>query len=94
MFTIDWDHQQVTCPQGTLSARWNPAQQRGTEVIVVQFPAAACRACPARGQCTSSARRGRQLSLRPRQIHDATVAARAEQATRQWKDRYAIRAGV
>jgi hypothetical protein len=93
-FTIDWDHQQVTCPQGTLSARWNPARQHGTEVIVVKFPAAACRACPARGQCTSPARPGRQLSLRPRYIHEATAAARAEQATRQWKDRYAIRAGV
>ena len=94
MFSIDWDHQQVTCPQGTSTARWNPAQQHGTDVIVVQFPAAACRACPARGQCTSSARRGRQLTLRPRHIHKATTAARAEQATQQWKDRYKIRAGV
>ena len=94
MFTIDWDHERVTCPQGTSSTRWNPGQQHGTEVIVVQFPAAACRACPAHDLCTSSARRGRQLALRPREIHEATAAARAEQATRQWKTRYAIRAGV
>jgi transposase len=94
MFTIDWDHQQVTCPQGTLSARWNPGQQHGTEVIVVQFPAAACRACPAHSQCTSAARRGRQLALRPREIHETIAAARAEQATQQWKDRYATRAGA
>jgi transposase len=94
MFTIDWDHQQATCPQGTVSTSWNPARQRGTDVIVAKFPAAACRACPARGQCTTSTRHGRQLTLRPRHIHQATAAARAGQATRQWKDRYAIRAGV
>ena len=94
MFAIDWDRQQVTCPQGTVSTHWDPAQQRGTGVIVVKFPAAACRACPARSQCTGSSRRGRQLSLRPREIHEATAAARAGQATRQWKNRYKIRAGV
>ena len=93
MFSIDWDHQQVTCPQGTVSARWDPCQQNGTQTIVIRFPAAACRACPARGECTSSSR-GRQLTLRPRPVHEATAAARAEQATQQWKDRYKIRAGV
>ena len=56
MFTIDWDHQQVTCPQGTLSARWNPAQQRGTEVIVVQFPRPP--AGPARPAASAPAQRG------------------------------------
>ena len=61
---------------------------------MVQFPAAACRACPAHSQCTSAARRGRQLALRPREIHETIAAARAEQATQQWKDRYATRAGA
>jgi len=93
-FTIDWDRQRVTCPQGTASIRWSPCSQRGTETIIVQFPAAACRACPDRSKCTTSARMGRQLSLRPREIHEAITAARAAESTRQWKDRYAIRAGV
>jgi transposase len=93
-FTIDWDHQQVSCPQGATSASWSPCQQRGTEAIVVRFPAATCRACPARKLCTRSTRYGRQLSLRPREVHEAVVQARAGQTSQQWKDRYNIRAGV
>jgi transposase len=94
-FTIDWDRQQVTCPQGAVSSRWQPCRQQGKrDLIVIQFPAATCRACPVRDRCTSSARLGRQLCLRPREIHQATEAARASQSTQHWKDRYKIRAGV
>ena len=60
---------------------------------MVRFAAAACQACPARNLCTSS-RPGRQLSLRPREVHEAVAAARAGQSSQQWKARYAIRAGV
>jgi transposase len=94
MFVIDWDHQQVTCPQGALSRKWAPTRQGEREAFIAAFPAATCRACPARGKCTSSARNGRQLFLRPREVHQAAAAARAEQASQQWKDRYAIRAGI
>jgi transposase len=93
-FTIDWDRQQATCPQGTTSIRWNPVRQHGRQAIVVQFPAAACKACPARSNCTRSARSGRQLSLRPRETHQALTAARAGQDSQHWKDRYKARAGV
>jgi len=93
-FTIDWEHHQVTCPQGAASIVWSPCRQRGTEAIVVRFAAATCQACPAKGMCTSSSRSGRQLSLRPREVHEAVAAARAGQASQQWKDRYKIRAGV
>jgi transposase len=93
-FTIDWEHQQVTCPQGATSATWNPCSQRGTEAIVVRFTLATCQPCPAKDLCTSSSRRGRQLSLRPREVHEAVAAARATQTTSQWKARYNIRAGV
>ena len=90
MFTIDWDRQQVTCPQGALSRKWSA----GRDGFTVGFPAATCRACPARAKCTTSARQGRQMFLRPREIHDAVTALRASQNSQQWKDRYAIRAGV
>ena len=93
-FTIDWDRQQVTCPQGAASITWSPCSKRDTEAIVVRFPAAICQACPAKSNCTRSSRLGRQLSLRPRQVHETITAARASQDSQQWKDRYAIRAGV
>ena len=93
-FTIDWQTRQVSCPQGQSSATWSPARQRGTEVIVVKFDTATCRACPVRDQCTTAARGGRQLTLRPQQLHQALARARAEQTTQTWKSKYAIRAGA
>jgi transposase len=93
-FTIDWDHQRVTCPQHATSVTWKSCSQRGTDAIVVRFAAATCQACPAKDLCTSSSRNGRQLTLRPREVHEAVAAARATQTTSQWKARYNIRAGV
>jgi transposase len=95
MFTIDWDHHQVTCPQGATSTSWSPCTQKhGTAAINVRFTASTCRACPAKTQCTTSTRSGRQLSLRPREVHEAVTAARASESTQHWKQRYHIRAGV
>jgi Transposase DDE domain len=96
MFGIDWDRQRVTCPQGAVSNKWTPSLQQGKrQAFAVGFPAATCRACPVRAQCTSAApRNGRQLLLRPREIHEAVAAARAGQSGQHWKDRYKIRAGV
>jgi transposase len=93
-FAIDWDHQQVTCPQGVTSTVWCPCVQQGKrQAIVVRFATATCQACPARAQCTTS-RTGRQLFLRPREIHEAVAAAKAGQTSQHWKQRYNIRAGV
>jgi hypothetical protein len=96
MFAIDWDCRQATCPQGTVSSKRAPLRQGrdGKEAISVRFPAATCRACPARDKCTTARWTGRQLYLRPREIHEAVAAARAGQDTRHWKDRYKARAGV
>ena len=93
-FTIDWDNQQASCPQGATSASWSPCTQRGTEAIVVRFNAGTCAPCPVRGRCTTSKSDGRQLTLRPREVHQAVQSARAEQDTDQWADRYKIRGGV
>jgi transposase len=94
MFAIDWDAQQVTCPQGRVSRPWFAARISNRDGFAVRFPAATCRACPARGLCTTSARQGRQLFLRPREIHEAVTAIRASQTAQEWKTRYAIRAGI
>ncbi|MGA2828082.1 MAG: IS1182 family transposase [Streptosporangiaceae bacterium] len=93
-FTIDWDHQQATCPQGQVSSRWHPVTQHGTPKISIEFPAATCQACPARPGCAPTTRTGRSLSLHPRDLHEILQQARTAQATQPWKDRYKIRAGV
>jgi transposase len=93
-FTIDWDTQTVTCPQGQTNTWWNPASQRGVKVIVVKYAGEICRACPVKATCTTATRGGRQLTLRPRPVQQALDAARAEQTTKQWQSRYARRSGV
>jgi transposase len=93
-FAIDWNNQQATCPQGKPSASWNPCKQAGRDRIVVSFAASDCRPCPARAQCTRSAKGRRQVSLHPREVHQAQTTARAEQGSDQWKAGYKARAGV
>jgi hypothetical protein len=91
-FSIDFDARQATCPQGTASSSWTPCRKTEGEAIVVPWPKSACVPCPARQLCTSGRRR--QITIKPRELHEALAAARAEQATAQWKARYAARAGV
>src|SRR6266700_2616046 len=93
-FTIDFDARQATCPQGRTSSSWNPVAQRGTDTIVITFAKGTCRPCPARAQCTTSASGRRQLTVHPRDVHQAQLAARATQATQDFQARYALRAGV
>ena len=95
-FTIDFDTEQASCPQGQKSTWWNPVTQRGTDAIVIKFAAATCRGCPVRELCTrsTSPKVGRQLTVPPREIHDAQSTARATQDTPGWQARYARRAGV
>jgi transposase len=93
-FALDYDARTATCPQGQASQRWQPTRCRGKDVIVVRFPAAACRECPARAQCTTSARYGRQLMIPPREHRDLITAARAAQDEKDWQRDYNRRAGI
>jgi transposase len=93
-FDIDFDTCTVTCPQGRASSMWSPARQRGTETIVVKFDTATCRACPVKAQCTTATRGGRQLTVRPRRVHEALAAARVRQGTKGFARTYRLRAGV
>src|SRR6266704_6776726 len=65
MFTIDWENQQVTCPQGAISSSWTPARSKGTSIIIARFTKATCQPCPARARCTTAVRSGRQLGFPP-----------------------------
>jgi transposase len=93
-FTVDFDRQQATCPQGHTSSTWNPVTQRGTDTIVISFASTTCGPCPVREQCTTSRHRRRQLTVHPREVHTAQHQARAAQDTTSWQTTYALRAGV
>ncbi|MGW1617458.1 IS1182 family transposase [Streptomyces sp. NPDC002285] len=96
-FTIDWDTQQATCPGGHSSTTWSERlSQRGQPVLRVVFSGSDCRPCTMRQACinTPNPTRPRELRLRRHDEHHALQAARAEQQTDAWKDRYNVRAGI
>jgi transposase len=92
-FTIDFDNQHATCPQGQTSSHWHEATQRSQEALVIRFTAATCHPCPVRAHCTTSSR-GRSLTIRRRDAYHAQQAALALQNTPAWQTTYALRAGV
>lgn len=94
-FLIDWQAQQVTCPQGKISRHWKPEHgPRDKPTIQVQFPKADCLACTVRAQWTRSTRGPRELTLHPREAHLAIPAARVRQETPDFKACYDKRAGI
>jgi len=93
-FTIDYSAQQATCPQGKTSVSWSPCTQRGSDAIVATFSPGDCGPCPARGLCTSSRTKRRQLTVPPRDLAEAQAAARAAEKTRSFQADYARRAGA
>ncbi|WP_435813373.1 IS1182 family transposase [Streptomyces rochei] len=93
-FTVDWDQQRAVCPGGHTSVQWREARsQEGTAVTRVRFAARHCGPCELRTSCTT-ARTGRNLTLRTQAEHDILRKARVEQDTDHWRRRYAHRAGV
>jgi hypothetical protein len=93
-FAAGYDAQQVTCPQGKTSVSWSPCRQRGSDAIVATFSPGDCGPCPARGLCTSSRTKRRQLTVPPRDLAEAQAAARTAGNTRSFQADYARRAGV
>jgi transposase len=94
-FTIDWQAKQATCPQGNISRKWTLKQDRtAPEVIRIQFGKQDCLACSCRSQCTTATSNPRQLVVRPQAQFEAIQAARQRQHTQEFKERYAIRAGI
>jgi transposase len=92
-FEIDWLRQTVRCPSGQQSRSWTPTTDRfGQEVIYVKFAPAACLLCPSREQCTQA--RARSLTFRPQELSLALQSARKLQNTSDFKEAYAIRAGI
>jgi transposase len=93
-FTIDYDSQTVTCPQGKTSASWTPCTQKGQAAAVATFSTTDCGPCPARPQCTTSSKKRRQLTILPRDLAQAQAAARTAEKTIPFHADYARRAGV
>ncbi|MFJ3235735.1 transposase [Streptomyces sp. NPDC086787] len=95
-FTIDWQAQEVSCPNGKRSRGWSDStSQTGAAVIRVWFSINDCGPCAVRSQCTrGTGRIGRRLTFRNREELEALRKAREEQKTNEWRRRYQTRAGI
>jgi transposase len=94
-FTIDWEAEIVTCPEGQTSFDWVPGQDSwGNDTIHVGFHRKTCVSCPSRSLCTRSKTGPREITLRPRLQHEALQEVRRQQDSEGWRARYGKRAGV
>ena len=94
-FSIDWEAQQTTCPQGHTSSSWSPVTDRwNNQLISVKFAYATCRRCPVRALCTKAKTAPRHLTLRQQAEHEQLQALRQYQRTPAWKKQYDKRAGI
>ena len=91
-FSIDWEAETVTCPQGRISSSWTPVQDAGKALIKVKFSQSDCKVCPARVYCTGTTRRS--MTLHPREQMQALFAARQRESTDAFKQTYRHRAGI
>src|SRR4051812_40452520 len=94
-FAIDWEREEVRCPQGRLSASWKGYTEPGRAPYVsVRFGESDCRDCPVRSSCTRSAKQGRSLRLPLREQYEALRAMRSYIGSEEGRRVYARRAGI
>ncbi len=94
-FAVDWDQQQVRCPQGHLSiAWWEHGGGQGSRPIIVEFDKHTCGTCPERASCTRAKHTGRRLRLPPQEQYEALAAAQTWSASEEGQQFYKRRAGV
>jgi transposase len=95
-FTVDWERQQVHCPQGKTSVSW--AERVGPAAhpfIQVRFSTQDCGTCAQRPLCThAKPPQARTLKLHPRPQSEALHAAQAWYAGDEGQRQYGRRAGV
>ncbi len=94
-FAIDWERQQVTCPQGKASVTWRAGRDEvGAPRITAVFSRTDCGACAVRDLCTTAREARRSVYFHPRPEYEALNAARTRMHDPAWKERYRVRAGV
>jgi transposase len=94
-FAIDWEARKVICPQGQTSVDWTPTRDNwGNDTIHIGFHRKTCAVCASRPLCTRAKSEPRELTVRPRPLHEALQNVRRQQKTKAWRARYGKRAGI
>jgi transposase len=90
-FSIDWDNEVATCPEGKKSLSWTPAiDGQNTKVMKIKFSGKDCMPCPSRDLCIRSVKdyKRRTISVRrPREHHEALQRAREREGRAEFKAR-------
>jgi len=92
-FVLDLETPSATCPAGHTTTTVHTARDpHGRPVLRFTFPRTVCAACPLFARCVQSKTEGRTITSH---YHEALLqAARAQQATAEFKDTYRRRAAV
>ena len=94
-FVVDWERQQVHCPQGHTATSWaERIDATGTPYIQVRFRQQDCRGCAARAGCTQASEAPRTLKLHPQAQYEALQATRGWYASAEGQQGYKRRAGI
>jgi transposase len=94
-FTIDWDRERATCPQGKTSVMWRAGRDKdGVPRIGAVFSRTDCGSCAVRQACTPAKDARRVIYFHPRLEYEALNAARERMNDPAWRERYRVRAGV
>jgi transposase len=94
-FVVDWEQEQVRCPQGKLTASWTERiDHTGMPYIAALFSDRDCHPCPARARCTRKAKGARRLKLQPQAQYLALHQARQRHASEEGRLLYNRRAGI
>ena len=93
-FSIDWERQVVTCPQGKHSVYWQSSPRNNMPKFLVKFDSADCQGCPQKAKCTRSRLERRELIFSPKEDFLTLQKARQAQQTDAFKKRYGKRAGI
>ena len=94
-FQVDWEQQQVICPQGCTSQSWtHTLDGRGRPVVKIKFADSDCRVCPHLRDCTHTRRPRRTITLQPQPKQEALQAARQRQRKPEFVKQYGKRAGI
>ena len=94
-FAIDWERQQVRCPEGKTTVTWSETNVKGPSLIHARFSRRDCKVCESRRLCTrAKPPRARTVGFPLRQPYEALRAAQAWYGSDEGRRQYARRAGV
>jgi transposase len=94
-FQIDWNKRKVSCPQGKQSRSWKKGKDSyGNPIIHVEFRQNECKNCPVRSLCTRAPIHARGITLLPQLEYETRQKAKERQETEEFKNTYALRAGI